>query len=181
MKSKKIDKSRIEEEYKKMLRTSSETIFMQGNVDWVKIYSSVRKDSDWLKEIKTKHRTTMAYWDSRAPTFTHGTEYYDRISKELINIINTPFTLLEIGAGSGNFTLPLSSHAQKILVVEPAPKMVGLLKERLVNLKVENVKVQQSTWENTTVSEKYDVSLFSHSNIFHEGYLVCNKESKNTF
>ena len=176
MESKKTTKSGKEEMHQEMLRT--ETSFMQGNVDWIKLYSGIHRNSDWLKEIKTKHGSAVAYWDSRAPTFSHGADYYDRISKELVSIINAPFTLLEAGAGSGNFTLPLSGYAKMVFAVEPAFKMVNLLKERLDTQKIGNVRVQHSTWEGATFSEKYDVALFSHSIYFMDDIYSAVKKAK---
>lgn len=176
MESKKATKSEKEKVHKGMLR--AETSFIQGNVDWIKLYSGIRRNSDWLKEIRTKHGNAVAYWDSRAPTFNHGADYYDRISKELVSIINAPFTLLEVGAGSGNFTLPLSGHAKAVFAVEPAPKMVDLLKEKLDAQKIGNVKVWYSTWEDVTVSGKYDVALFSHSIYFMDDIHSAIKKAK---
>ena len=50
-------------------------------------------------------------------------------------------TVLEIGAGIGTLTIPLSEHAKKVIAVEQDPKIAAVLIKRLETLNISNVEV----------------------------------------
>jgi 16S rRNA (adenine1518-N6/adenine1519-N6)-dimethyltransferase len=49
--------------------------------------------------------------------------------------------VLEIGAGIGTLTIPLSEAASKVIAVEQDPRIVRVLKERLDDLGISNVEI----------------------------------------
>jgi len=67
-------------------------------------------------------------------------------SQILSNIIdhsqlNDTDIVLEIGAGIGTLTIPLSETAGKVMAVEQDPRIVRVLKERLDDLGISNVEI----------------------------------------
>lgn len=55
--------------------------------------------------------------------------------------ISSKDTILEIGAGIGNLTIPLAENADKIFAVEKDKKIAAALQERLKDLDVSNVEI----------------------------------------
>jgi 16S rRNA (adenine1518-N6/adenine1519-N6)-dimethyltransferase len=55
--------------------------------------------------------------------------------------LNDTDIVLEIGAGIGTLTIPLSETAGKVMAVEKDPRIVRVLKERLDDLGVSNVEI----------------------------------------
>jgi 16S rRNA (adenine1518-N6/adenine1519-N6)-dimethyltransferase len=55
--------------------------------------------------------------------------------------LNETDTVLEIGAGIGTLTIPISKNAGKVIAVEQDPRIVQVLKERLKNLNIFNVEI----------------------------------------
>lgn len=55
--------------------------------------------------------------------------------------INETDIVLEIGAGIGTLTIPLSEAADKVIAVEQDPRIVRVLKERLDDLGISNVEI----------------------------------------
>ncbi|MGZ4857480.1 MAG: 16S rRNA (adenine(1518)-N(6)/adenine(1519)-N(6))-dimethyltransferase RsmA, partial [Methanobacteriaceae archaeon] len=55
--------------------------------------------------------------------------------------LNDTDIVLEIGAGIGTLTLPLSETGGKVLAVEQDPRIVRVLKERLDDLSISNVEI----------------------------------------
>jgi 16S rRNA (adenine1518-N6/adenine1519-N6)-dimethyltransferase len=55
--------------------------------------------------------------------------------------LNDTDTVLEIGAGIGTLTIPLSETAGKVMAVEQDPRIVRVLKERLDDLCITNVEI----------------------------------------
>ena len=55
--------------------------------------------------------------------------------------LNDKDIVLEIGAGIGTLTIPLSETAGKVMAVEKDPRIVRVLKERLDDLNITNVEI----------------------------------------
>jgi len=53
-------------------------------------------------------------------------------------------TVLEIGAGIGTLTIPLSETAGKVIAVEQDPRIVQVLKDRLNGLNISNVEILEA-------------------------------------
>jgi hypothetical protein len=60
--------------------------------------------------------------------------------------------VLEIGAGTGVFTLPLSEKVASMTVVEPSPSMIRILDQKLRLAGRKNVTIVQSRWEDADIA-----------------------------
>ncbi len=80
----------------------------------------------------------------------------------VIKDINNRLTVLDIGAGTGRWTLPLSQKAKKVTAVEPLETMSNRLRERLVSAGSNNVQIISSTWEEANV-QPHDIAVCAHS------------------
>ncbi len=71
-------------------------------------------------------------------------------------------TVLDIGAGTGAWTLLLARHARSVTAVEPSPGMLGVLQENLAAANLANVTVIQGAWPEVNVPP-HDIALCSHA------------------
>lgn len=71
-------------------------------------------------------------------------------------------TLLDIGAGTGAWTLHLASCAARVTALDPSPAMLAVLREAVSRQGLSNVEVVEATWPQAAV-EAHDFSLCSHA------------------
>lgn len=71
-------------------------------------------------------------------------------------------TVLDIGAGTGAWSIYLAPCAAKVTALDPSPAMLAVLRENLAGQQVKNVDVVQAAWPDAAVTE-HDFSLCSHA------------------
>jgi SAM-dependent methyltransferase len=70
-------------------------------------------------------------------------------------------TVLDIGAGSGRWTLPLAACAARVTAVEPSDAMLGMMRENIAEAGVTNISIVRSAWEEAAV-EPHDIVTCVH-------------------
>ena len=70
-------------------------------------------------------------------------------------------TLLDIGAGTGRWSMMLSPHARQITAIDSSPLMIQAIRENLRAEKIKNVRVIEGTWPHVQI-EPHDFSFCSH-------------------
>jgi len=70
-------------------------------------------------------------------------------------------SLLDVGAGTGRYTLPLARVAGRVTAVEPSAAMRSYLEASATERGLDNVTVVPEPWESARV-EPHDVALVSH-------------------
>jgi len=71
-------------------------------------------------------------------------------------------TLLDIGAGGGNFAIPFARVARTVTAVEPSADAAALLRERAAAHELSNINLVEARWEDAEV-EAHDVAFCSHA------------------
>lgn len=92
----------------------------------------------------------------------------ERVQKILSQLSLSPhFRVLDIGAGPGTLSVPLSGKVEHVTAVEPAVGMAELLKERTQQETNGNVDIVQKRWEDIDIQKDltppYDVVIASYS------------------
>ena len=75
-----------------------------------------------------------SYWSRYAcnyDTRRRSGKGQDQILQTIIGLIGSAESVLEIGAGSGAYTIPMADKAERITVIEPSPSMISLLQNNL--------------------------------------------------
>ncbi len=110
----------------------------------------------------------------RARSFENGADNYDRLRPEfpteLFDDICTSAgvrmtgRILEVGAGTGRATLPLTRRGAKIEVVEPSAGMLEILATRLEEAGLsDRCDLRQATFEDVDSAQTYDVVIAAQS------------------
>lgn len=76
-------------------------------------------------------------------------------------ILKDTDTLLDIGAGMGNFALEVSRYCRSVTALEPNGDCLRLLQQRGKKCNVENVIPVESFWEAYSPEEPFDVTFSS--------------------
>lgn len=122
-----------------------------------------------LVAIKARNRNSASRedpWIDRAHKFKEGVnrrwEQADSSRDFILAQLDNDSTLLDIGAGTGAWSLLLSPHIKQITAIEPSDSMIAVMRESLTAGDIQNVSILQGSWPDVTV-ELHDFSLCSHA------------------
>jgi 2-polyprenyl-3-methyl-5-hydroxy-6-metoxy-1,4-benzoquinol methylase len=110
-------------------------------------------------------RTSADYWDRRASSFRRWTKE-STASDPLFLIIRSQVTpqatLLDVGAGTGRFTLALAPLVQHVTAVEPNATMLDYLRHDAREEGLANISYVPSTWHDAPDNLCADIAICSH-------------------
>lgn len=83
----------------------------------------------------------------------------DKVQRHL----NKHSTVLDIGAGTGAFAIPLARQVKEVTVVEPSPEVIRGFCDKMGDLT--NVRIINKRWEDVDIEEigRHDLVLAAHS------------------
>ena len=99
------------------------------------------------------------FWKKLAPRYT--TEYNlnndtHKIAQKLAELLGENQNILEIGCGTGNFTMLMAKYSKHILGVDFSQDMLNELNKRLNAENYQHVDLIQSKWEDYSPNNKFD-------------------------
>lgn len=122
---------------------------------WKRLWLEAKKRSPVNRRERHGEMAEVERWNLRAFSYAEHSESKD--SRDRQNQIVTwlenegfllsSYRMLDIGAGPGNFAIPLSRKVAEVIALEPAEEMVSILERRIGDEGIENVRVVQKTWE----------------------------------
>jgi FkbM family methyltransferase len=103
----------------------------------------------------------------KAEAFEEGTRRKNRAKRDvLIDFVKADLkpgeTAMDVGAGTGRWTVPLAQVAARVTAVEPAGAMMDILKRNVAETGKTNVDFVQSRWEDAEVG-MHDIVTSAHS------------------
>ena len=110
-------------------------------------------------------RTSADFWDRRARGFHRLTS--DRVAHDpfflrLRNEVTPQTSVLDVGAGTGRFTIALAPQAQHIIAVEPNATMLDYLRRDASEQGLTNISYVQTNWQDVPDDLHADVVICSH-------------------
>ncbi|MCX8034400.1 MAG: class I SAM-dependent methyltransferase [Thermodesulfovibrio sp.] len=111
------------------------------------------------------------FWDKRAKKYPlpYDESVYPRTLSvlEKIKKVGCSFKdkyILEIGSGTGVYTLPIAKEAKKVVAVDPSDEMLKILKEQTMIYDVVNIETYKNFWheidiDRTGFRKKFDIVL----------------------
>jgi SAM-dependent methyltransferase len=110
-------------------------------------------------------RTSADFWDRRARGFhrtTRDTVARDPFFARLRREVTPQTTVLDVGAGTGRFTLALAPLVQHVTAVEPNAAMLDYLRQDMSEQGLNNISIVQTTWEDAPGNLSADMVICSH-------------------
>lgn len=107
----------------------------------------------WRKRARAYHKNVQRRW---AEPDSSRTFIGDDLAR------HPDDTVLDVGAGTGAWTVFLARRARRVTAVDPSPAMLAVLQENVAAAELTNVSVVQGRWPEVAV-EPHDVALCSHA------------------
>ncbi|RXJ77083.1 hypothetical protein CRV03_07410 [Arcobacter sp. F155] len=115
------------------------------------------------------------FWDKAAADFPRYNKENDQFQQKIIeilkneNVINKNTSVLDIGCGTGVYTIPLAKEVKSVLALDISPAMLDILQEDSWNYNVkEKIKADSSGWRDFKSGEKFDLVFATLSAAFSE-------------
>jgi SAM-dependent methyltransferase len=141
--------------------------------DWNEIW----KARQCLHESSKQFDDPSHNWDKRENAERYDSssrsEYDQRVKTTIASLtVNRNSRVLDIGAGPGTLTIPLSPLVKEITAVEPGAGMVEILMKHAERENLHNITCVQKTWEeidlSSDLSPPFDIVIASLSLTMHD-------------
>jgi SAM-dependent methyltransferase len=126
----------------------------------------------WIQFTKVNmHRRAtdaaeIAFWRQNAAGYDasiqRDPESYAETLHAIRGYVQPGDTLLDVGAGSGRFALPLAQSVKQVTALDLSPDMLAILERRTAEKNIPNIQTLRGSWEDTPV-ETHDVVLAAWS------------------
>ena len=110
-------------------------------------------------------RNSADFWDRRARGFHRSTResavsdpFYVRLRERVL----PENSVLDVGAGTGRFSLALAPLVRQVTALEPSAAMLNYLRAEMEERGITNINVFQSSWEDAPADTRADVVICSH-------------------
>ena len=110
-------------------------------------------------------RSSANFWDRRAKGFQRATKDSARSDPfyfALWNEVRPELTLLDVGAGTGRFSLALAPRVKEVIAVEPNATMLHYLQAQMEEQKISNITCITQPWEAVSNEIRADIVICSH-------------------
>lgn len=110
-------------------------------------------------------RTSADFWDRRARGFhraTRASGVSDPFYTYLSARVTPGDSVLDVGAGTGRFSLALAPLVRHVTALEPNAMMLRYLSESIEENGATNISAVQSRWEDTLAGLRADVVICCH-------------------
>lgn len=92
-----------------------------------------------------------AFWETQAERYAASVEPRDTerdpFLRRLRRVVTPSSTAIDVGAGTGRFTLPLAARVAHVTAVDPSAAMLAILRRDAEQLGVANLTPVMGTWE----------------------------------
>lgn len=85
----------------------------------------------------------------------------DPLLRRLLQEATPELTVLDVGAGTGRYAIPLAKAARSVIAVDSSQAMLAFLRDEARSLGLENLTIVHAPWEEAQV-EPCDIVLCSH-------------------
>jgi 2-polyprenyl-3-methyl-5-hydroxy-6-metoxy-1,4-benzoquinol methylase len=137
------------------------------------------KLTDWsslwreLVEVKSSGQKRDGGVESQADVWVARARSFDEMAKRrwakpdssrafILSQLDADSKVLDIGAGTGAWSVSLARRARHVTAVEPSAEMIEVMRRKLADEGVPNVAIVQGAWPDVPV-EPHDFSLCSHA------------------
>jgi SAM-dependent methyltransferase len=131
---------------------------------------------DWNEIWKLGHSITSPSsdpWKTRAEHFERHTKILSWATDEMISRFQCKptDTVLDIGAGTGRYAIPIAKQVASLTAIEPSATMRTILEKKQAEHEISNMVIIPRPWEHITVGkdiQPHDIVIASHSFTMHD-------------
>jgi SAM-dependent methyltransferase len=132
---------------------------MGGIVDWSQIRQTM---------LLATHRIEFydpSYWDKEANVVNQNMARLADLTKKQVKkmSIDSEFTVLDVGAGTGRMTFPMAQRAKHVTALEPSENMLTILRDNARKQHIFNIHYINKSLEDLDTTTSYDVVVASFS------------------
>jgi len=141
---------------------------MEKVTDWILLWRQLAESQSHICRQGNAPDKAGDPWKERARSFSEGMRkrwakadtHRDFITSMLT--ANPESTVIDIGAGTGGWAIPMARHARTVTALEPSSGMIAVMKENILAEAIANIDIVQGSWPDTRVVP-HDFSLCSHA------------------
>jgi ubiquinone/menaquinone biosynthesis C-methylase UbiE len=132
---------------------------MTGIIDW----SQLRQNT--LLSTQRIELYNPSYWDKEANAINENMVQWAELTKKQLKRLplSRKFTVLDVGAGTGRMTLPMTKRAKQVTALEPSEKMLATLRDNARKQHIFNIHYVNESLEELEVASCYDLVVASFS------------------
>ncbi|WP_024955158.1 class I SAM-dependent methyltransferase [Sulfurospirillum arcachonense] len=111
----------------------------------------------------------MSQWDKKAKNYSRYSEDKNSFDKKIFKALEslhvklTNKTLLDIGCGTGVYTLQAAKQCLHVKAIDSSKEMLEVLKQDAKTLNLTNIETLHVSWDEFTCKESYDYALCTMS------------------
>lgn len=140
------------------------TVTTVETIDWNKAWHRAYNNSSG----QSRKKFNKSYWDDRAKHFsTIDNGALGRVQAMFQHLqINAATSILDIGCGPGNLSIPLAKTVKKVTAIDPAKNMIEILNGTAEKNNLTNITCLQKSWDELTPGEdfpQHDIVLASYA------------------
>lgn len=108
-------------------------------------------------------------WDKRAKTYDKNSGKLTKFQLEFLELIKSwgvdfkEKSVIDVGCGTGNYTLHLAKECKQILGVDSSEGMLNELEAKRKNLRITNVSTKCVSFDEFQTNDKFDIAFLTMS------------------
>lgn len=136
-----------------------------SRTDWRAAWTGARRASSAGKHRASRDGT---FWDKKAAWFDRNTRGDVAEAAEVTArvAIDGNMTVLDVGAGTGRFAIPLARVARAVTAIEPSAGMATILQDRARTEGIDNITIIPKRWEDVRLGQDiqpHDIVIAAYS------------------
>lgn len=134
----------------------------QLNVGWAALWRDLVEHAAQI----APERSAGDYWEGRAESFHDRVQARDgqpdSIRDFVLEAVRPGSTVLDIGAGTGAWAIPLADRAEWVTAVDSSASMISVLRRNIAAQDASNIDIVAGSWPEVSVAA-HDYCLAAHS------------------
>lgn len=139
---------------------------MQNITDWARLWQELVEVKQGSQKESIETPGDSDYWGSRAREYDERVDHKwkkpDSTRNFLLSTLQPKSTIIDIGAGTGSWSILFSKQLQKVTAVEPSKAMRDVFQEKIRKHRISNIEILPEKWPEST-PERHDYVFCSHA------------------